>query len=214
MSHPRRAFTLLELLLAMTITVIVAGALATALFTAFRAKTSAEEAIEITHATVGAGDIITRDLTCAISPNGILAGSFVGDAQSLSFYTTGPEAKATVQGDCKLVEYVLKSDDSQSEQILVRHVTTNLLAPIQTEPVDERICRRVAAFTLRYFDGTAWIESWDSSQRDNTLPTGVEVTLELTPLRPNTDPPRTVRVVLLPCAPPPGSSSSTTGSTS
>jgi hypothetical protein len=37
----------------------------------------------------------------------------------------------------------------------------------------------VRSFNLRYFDGSTWQDSWDSTQLDNMCPTAVEVTLEL-----------------------------------
>ena len=44
----RRGFTLLELLLALTVAATITASLATTLYTAFRARTSAERAIEST----------------------------------------------------------------------------------------------------------------------------------------------------------------------
>jgi hypothetical protein len=46
--------------------------------------------------------------------------------------------------------------------------------------VDEEVlCRNVRAFSLRYFDGYTWQESWDSTTLDNALPLAVAMTLEL-----------------------------------
>ena len=41
------------------------------------------------------------------------------------------------------------------------------------------LCRGVRSFSLRYFDGMEWLDTWDSGMEDNVLPLAVEVTLEL-----------------------------------
>ena len=160
------AFTLLELLLAMAITVIVAGTLAGSLYAAYRVKNAAERAIEVVRATSAAGDIFSRDLTYTLPATGILAGIFTGDIVSVSFYASGTEPRATTQGDCKLIEYgLIPATDGKSDQMLSRRVTTNLLAPTVTDAPDEQSCRNVTLFSLRYFDGTEWQDSWVSTQQ-------------------------------------------------
>jgi hypothetical protein len=62
---------------------------------------------------------------------------------------------------------------------IVRRVTENLLAPVEPVPVDEVLCRGVRSFRLRYFDGTQWVDSWDSTDYQDELPPAVEVTIEL-----------------------------------
>lgn len=120
-----------------------------------------------------------------------LAGSFIGlDSQDdrghngddLTFYTTsdGPEHVAG-DGEIKMVELTILVPPGTGDHVLVRRVTRNLLAPQSVVPDDEVICRHVASFNLRYYDGTDWQDSWDSTQQTNELPVAVEVTLELEP---------------------------------
>jgi len=66
---------------------------------------------------------------------------------------------------------------------LVRKVIPNLLSPQAPNPDVEVICRGVGGFNLRYYDGTQWNDTWDSTQQQNVLPNAVEVTLTLD--RPN-----------------------------
>ena len=61
----------------------------------------------------------------------------------------------------------------------------NLLASTIPEPVTETLCRQVVSFNLRYFDGSAWHDSWDSTTNDNALPAAVEVQLSI--LRPDSE---------------------------
>lgn len=120
-----------------------------------------------------------------------LAGAFIGlDSQDdrghngddLTFYTTsdGPEHVAG-DGEIKLVELTVLVPPGSNDHVLVRRVTRNLLSPQPVTPDDEVICRHVASFNLRYYDGTEWQDSWDSTQQTNELPVAVEVTLELDP---------------------------------
>ena len=120
-----------------------------------------------------------------------LAGSFVGidsrddrghDGDDLTFYTTsdGPEHIAG-DGEIKLVELTVLTPNGSTDHVLVRRVTRNLLSPQPVNPDDEVLCRHVASFNLRYYDGTDWQDSWDSTQQSNELPVAVEVTLQLDP---------------------------------
>lgn len=203
MRRAPRGFTLLELLLSVVMTAIIAASLAASLYIAFRARVSAQNAVEATRAIDAVGDVVSRDIASALPPGvttGALAGTFIGEIESLEFYCTGPESKASVQGDCSRVEYaVVVNETNASQNDLIRYVTTNLLSPTLLDPTEERICRGVETFTLSYFDGANWNDTWDSSQHNNTLPVAIELTLVLAPARPDADPVQTVRTIALPC---------------
>jgi prepilin-type N-terminal cleavage/methylation domain-containing protein len=143
-----------------------------------------------------------------------LAGSFVGtdgtdgrgrDADDLIFYSTADSPlHATVAADIKMVELAVVQPQGSNDYVLVRRVTPNLLAPTTPNPDEEVLCRGVAGFNLRYYNGSDWSDSWDSTQTqfDNTIPVAVEVTLQLD--RPNnqgqTQSFRYVRVFPLSCS--------------
>jgi prepilin-type N-terminal cleavage/methylation domain-containing protein len=139
-----------------------------------------------------------------------LAGSFIGsdskdnrghDGDDLLFYTTsdGPE-HLVGDGEIKMVELTVITPDGSNDHVLVRRVTRNLLSPQQLTPDDEVICRHVSSFNVRYYDGTSWQDSWDSTQQNNELPAAVEVTLELEPLNGdlNSPPLRFIRMFPIP----------------
>lgn len=195
-------FTLLELLLAVLITAIVAGSLAATLFVAFRARAHALEAVARTRAVDIASDVMAADLANALpqgSASNTLAGPFTGAPDSLDFYCTGPESKATVQGDSKHIQYALAADPAKpSVTNLVRYVTTNLLAPVQLDPVQERVCRGVDSFTLSYYDGANWNDTWDPTQH-KTLPVAVQMTLVLSPATAGDEPIQTIRTIPISC---------------
>jgi prepilin-type N-terminal cleavage/methylation domain-containing protein len=206
MRRTPQGFTLLELLLSVVMTAIIAASLAASLYIAFRARISAQQAVEATRAVDGVGDVVSRDLANALPPSqttGALAGTFIGAIDSLDFYCTGQESKANVQGDCKHVQYaVVPNATNASRNDLVRYVTTNLLSPTLLDPTQETICRGVQSFSLGYFDGANWNDTWDSSQQTNSLPVAVQLTLVLLPSRPDAEAIQTVRIIALPCGVP------------
>ena len=101
--------------------------------------------------------------------------------------------------DVRMVDLLLVP--SNSGPVLVRRVTTNLLTGTTQQPYEEVICRGVRSFNVRYFNGSGWLDSWDSTQYENMAPTAVEVTVELQ--RPDADlvrVTRCTRVFLLSCS--------------
>ena len=102
-------------------------------------------------------------------------------------------------GEVRMIDLLVLP--SQTGNVLVRRVTTNLLSSTTAPYYDEVVCRGVRSFNLRYYDGAGWVDSWDSTAQDNNSPTAVEVTLELQ--RGDADQPRVIRftrVFLLSCS--------------
>jgi type II secretion system protein J len=185
------AFTLLELLVAMTLMVAAASCLYTALYTGFRARRSAEAAVEPTATAVNAIELVKQDLCGVLPPGGTLAGAFVGtdsagikgvEADSVSFYTThiytGGEQPA---GGLGQIELLLEEDGESGDGTyrLLRRVTTNLL-PLKTAEAEEQVlCRGVASLNFRFYDGNDWVDEWDSTADANSLPRAVEVDIQI-----------------------------------
>jgi type II secretion system protein J len=222
MRAARAGFTLLEVLLAMTLMSMLAATLYASLHVAFRARDSVVAAGEESRAGQLALDMVRREMSEALPPKGILAGAFNGtdaqadngaDSDSVSFYAAAhTPAETPPEGDICLVEFALGTDDD-GKTALVENTTTNLLAPETPTPTTEVLCRNVQALNLRYFDGTSWLDTWDSTQENDQPPLAIEVTLTLTAASgvPAAAAPSAVsgtqpagrvltRVVLLPCA--------------
>ena len=168
---------------------ILSVSLYASLSTAFRARTSAMAATSQVRKTDLAMDLLAADIRSAVIPNGTLAGTFEGDdsrdargrdSDTVTFYCTtpSPEPKEGI-GDIKQVQFTCEPAADGKSQVLLRLTTTNLLAPTPVQPQREVLCRGVNAFNLRYYDGTAWQDSWDSTTLSNTLPYVIEVTIEL-----------------------------------
>jgi prepilin-type N-terminal cleavage/methylation domain-containing protein len=191
MAARQRAFTLLELIAAMALMVVVAACLYSSLYTGFRARRSAAAAVEPTITVANAIELLKQDIYCAVSGDGILAGSFLGmdsqdgkggDNDSLSFYTTHLYAsKDKPYGGVGMVELVLAPDGEADGECyrLVRYINTNLLSPRTLEYDEQVLCRNVRSLNLRYFDGLNWLDEWDSTAYENSLPQAVEISLQI-----------------------------------
>ena len=225
---PRRAFTLLELLVALAVVGVIAGALYASLGIAFHARDSALRAVDAVQRADIAVDFLRRDIESALPPTGNLASVFVGAAgqddrgqpsADLYFIAAVSGPSVALATDMRQIEYLVMPD--QNDQVLVRRVTSNLMPPTTINPDDEVLCRGVRSFSVRYYDGTDWYEAWDSTQpasniaplQSKALPQAVEVTLELDPPAAGAAPrgaaaasaagPTVTRLIPLPCAVPP-----------
>lgn len=193
-----KAFTMLELLVAMALMVVIASCLYTALYTGFRAKRSALSAVEPTSLAINAIELIKKDTYGILPVGGTLAGTFLGndslgingvDADSLEFYTTHiySENDNPVGGLGK-IELGLEEDTDnlagntvydRDNYRLVRRITTNLLSPRAIEPEEQVLCRNVRSLNFRYFDGDSWLEEWDSTADANSLPLAMEIDIQV-----------------------------------
>jgi hypothetical protein len=195
-----KGITLLELLVAMTLMVIVASCLYTALYTGFRAHRAAMSAVQPTAQALDAIELLKEDIYGVLPPRGVLAGAFVGmdlrgnkgvDTDSLEFYTTQVYAgKDELAGGIAKIELGLEQDldtdrfgrartSIRDTYKLVRKVTTNLLSSKTVDPSEHVLCRNVVSLNLRYFDGTSWVNEWDSVEDANSLPYAMEIDIEV-----------------------------------
>ncbi len=209
----QRGFTLLEMLVAMSMIVVLAVSMYASLRIGFRARISAERAVAPARAVQLAMDLLRRDLESALPPNGEFAGPFFGErmdqggmlADIVEFYcvSEAPEmADPPGQGGIRRVQYGLEMPASENRGVLVRRITPSLWSTIELEPEYEVLCRGVRSFALRYWDGLMWQEMWDSTALGDILPIAIEVNLEID--RPGADPDqaepyRVTRIITLSC---------------
>jgi len=214
-AHGRAAFTLLELLVALAMAGIIAGSMYAALRVGFRARASAEAAVEPIRTAELATALLRADFESVTPIGGTFAVTFTGTDQqgqgglpgdSVEFFTLGnpndayaAQAAASATGTMNqtgrsngnstavpaevrkvyvgLATY--PAPGGGTEQVLVRQVTSNLLAEIAPDPDEEVLCRGVRSLNFRYFDGLTWQDSWDSTQVSNAIPSAVEMVIEL-----------------------------------
>lgn len=183
-------FTLLELIVALALMDIIALALYSSMHTGFNAKSKSHSLLKPYESIVPAFEFIRRDLVSAVKPDGILAGVFIGenesglrtlDADTLSLYTCGyqPEDEEASSNIIN-IRYGLEDDIETDKIVLKRFVTKNILSPGQVAPEEEVICRGIAGLDIYYYDGSGWVENWDSSEHSSRLPLGVKITISIT----------------------------------
>lgn len=227
----RRGFTLLEIILASAVMSVIAVSLFGALRVTYRARNSALAVIAAPRSAQIAMDLVRQDLESALPPTGVLAGAFLGQfgidsssASSLEFYCVGGDSSSlidvdqsrtggagglrderdpTITGGIRRINLLVRQAPDNQTMVLVRQTTRHLLSPTFSEPEEEILCRGVKAFTLRFFDGFAWQDAWDSTAQGDMLPMAVEVTLELeTPAATQTttaQPYRVTRIFYMAC---------------
>lgn len=184
----RSGFTLIEMLLATAMVAMLAASLYASLHIAFAARDTALSVVEEARESELVFDTLRADLLAAMEPNGTLANSFTASgnaslvnaqAGDLVFYAAGADGPPVAGiGDVRRVEYSCGLAFDGSGQVLMRQVTTNLLAPQVPLPRVDALARNVRSFTVRCFDGQSWLDSYDSNSANSMLPVAVEATVE------------------------------------
>lgn len=177
----RRGFTLIELLSAMLITIIIMGALTSALFIGFRARAAADRAVNVTRTVDLALETLSQDFRQVVPPKtGVLqplSGTFYGDESTVTLYRTQMAMSNDQRGGVIQIDYLIDNGN------LIRRVYSNVnpLAQAAESGTDEVVVSGVTSFTLSYYDSSAttWQSTWDStSNTTSPLPTSVEMVLE------------------------------------
>ncbi|HWP40863.1 MAG TPA: GspJ family type II secretion system protein [Tepidisphaeraceae bacterium] len=179
-------FSLLELILAMGMVSILALSLYASMRITFKARDSAQSAVEPARATAVVSELIGRDLEGVLPPTGTLAGPFVvisggtvgAESDYMQFCAIGSdgswEDRAIPEG-IRRIELTVRTD--LNPPALVRRVTRNLLASLAEDPEEEVLVRGVKSFAVRLYDGTSWSDEWDSTLIDNIAPVAVGIDL-------------------------------------
>lgn len=204
----------------MAMAAMLALSLYAAMNVTLRARTIANAAIEPTRAGMIAIDLVQRDFESVPPLTGTLGGTFhaahqpsgAGDNDQVEFFTIGADpiagdpnegdsvgASPLAEGIRKIELYV---EDDADSPVLIRRVTRNLLPASEPLGDEEILCRNVRSFSLRYYDGIAWQENWDSTALGDALPMAVAITIELGDANPDAPGRGVTRVVPLSCARP------------
>jgi prepilin-type N-terminal cleavage/methylation domain-containing protein len=199
--RPHRAFTLMELLIAVMIFGIVLAAINTVFFAGLRLRNrfnhTFEERLPVQHAT----QIIQRDLACLVPPS----TNATPESTNATFFgplttgvTTSPSALSSLGGnttefyvssgvvderfpwgDIQKVAYLLVAPTNQEAgpgMDLMRSVTRNLLpATADDQSESQFLMSGVQSINFSYYDGAQWQENWDTTTV--SLTTGLSNTL-------------------------------------
>jgi type II secretion system protein J len=191
-------FTLLELLLAVAVSGVLAAGLFGGLAVVFNARDTAERQVQGQAELQIAGRLLRDQLAATLRPTGAgtLIEPFRGTsattrdgrpADTLTFVTaslavpTGVERGDLHEVELALVEVNNADDAARGPYHLVQRVTDELVRGGDTsfaEPITQTLLRGVAGLGLRYHDGNDWVDTWDESERRNELPLAVELTIE------------------------------------
>ena len=192
-----RGFTLIEILIAVTVFAIVLGAMSTVLFGAFRMRNAMTRTLDETRPLQQAVSSIRRDLAGIVPPGGALSGALQTPANggtilpgqiSPCFYTTTATLDEEAPwGEVQKVFYALTDSTNRSGgKDLIRAVNQNLLpVMIEEQPTQQVLMSGVQNVLFFFYDGTQWRDSWDSATADpstgqtNMLPLAIKVQIQL-----------------------------------
>jgi type II secretion system protein J len=192
--HPRaRAFTLLEVLLAVAVFAIVLAAINSVFFAALRLRNKTAEAFEAALPLSHALAVLKGDLAGLMPPSGgALAGQLQSAVTSNATVTLTGERVSPDLFTCsaivddtspfsevqKVAYYLAIPTNNSAGRDLVRLVTRNLLPTLADEPAQQWLMSGVETMLFQYYDGTQWLDTWDSTTASN-LPLAVKVQIEL-----------------------------------
>ena len=179
----RRAFTLIELVLAMAASAVLLAAIYGVFAKAVHLRDDATARTREVRVRARAANVIRNDLRNALVSGGTLAAVLEGSAQSpggafpgyLKFTTTTmPDAEEAPNPDVQQVEYYIVTDKSVTDQkagLLVRAYRRNLLATTTEAPTEEPLLAGVESMEVSFYDGSEWQDSWQLSSSTATSTT-------------------------------------------
>jgi type II secretory pathway component PulJ len=204
------AFTLLELIVASLMFSIIMASISTAFYGAYQLRETNENDLRGEYQIRRALQIMKRDLRSAALPTtndssaievgseeeetnvvtlaGMMvtdASSSVGSSPSLSFYSASAVIRTNLPWhEIQFVNYSLRTSITASEgggMDVVRSTTRNLLSE-GVEDYDEQVLLSgVQNLLFEFYDGTTWLDAWDSSAQDPRAPKAIRTTFELVP---------------------------------
>jgi type II secretion system protein J len=183
----QRAFTLMEVMLAMAVSAIILAGIGSVFYSAVRLRERTVATLDQSLPLHQAFASLRRDLQGAMPPGGLyaLAGDFRIEPQSaglgqnfrLHFYTTtGIVRDSAPWGEIQEVLYELRDSSARARgRELVRSVNRNVLGTATPEPDEQPLMANVQSLEFAGYDGVDWRESWDTSLSNTNLPTAVRV---------------------------------------
>lgn len=194
-----RAFTLMEILLALAISAIVLSVVSVVYFNALQLRNRTAKTYDEALPLQFALSVMKRDLVATMPPGGTLTGEFqttptIDSTASMDLYPGGQQVSpyiftasgniddTTPFADVQKVAYYLvdPTNNDLPGRDLVRVVSRNLLAVNSEEVASQFLMSGVQTVNFQYYDGTSWVDTWDSTTSSN-LPAAIKVQLVLEP---------------------------------
>ncbi|HEY5912529.1 MAG TPA: type II secretion system protein GspJ [Verrucomicrobiae bacterium] len=186
----RRAFTLLEMLLALAVSAIVLAGIGGVFFSAIRLRerTTAllDESLPV-YRTLG---FLRRDLRGALPPGGVMTGDFrlgslnsgIGQSLGIQFTTTtGVIGDDGPWGEVQEVTYELRDPvvrTGGAGRDLIRSTSRNLLSTGLLDYNEQWLMGNIQSLEYACFDGVNWLDLWDTSLTETNLPLAVRVRIQ------------------------------------
>ena len=173
-------FTLLEVLVAMLLLVIVAGALYSSYFTVLRARERADEGGEQRRELRGTLDLLRREIDSAIYRTSDKRLRFVVEdrdvfgkpASTLVLATVAPpSADERPASDLVLVKYGVKEKEGR---LALNREATDLFGSMK--PIPYPRMESIEGFLVECYDSGKWVRSWNT-ELSPKLPERVRITL-------------------------------------
>jgi type II secretion system protein J len=197
--HSQRAFTLIEMILAIGIAALVLIAVNMVFFAALHLRNDTADMVDAASPVDSMATFVKRDLECMVTPtNGtskVLSGGLrvgdnlssmgVSDPVEIEMFTaSGALSDSAPWADIQRVTYELKTpaDASAAGRDLYRSVTRNLLAMSTPEVTEQLMLSGVQSLKFSCYDGTQWDDTWDTTNPSSTytnLPTAVRVEIQM-----------------------------------
>lgn len=193
----RSAFTLLEVLLAVSIFAVVLAAINVVFFSALRLTRSETRWLDENAPLQQALAIIRNDLEGAMGPGGTYAAYFRSSANGMGsvqggilefFSTTGRIDDQLPWGEVQRITYSLRDSGNRAipGRDLYRTVYRNL-GPVSQDPgEDHYLLGGIDNVTFEFGSSGSWRSSWDTSSGDSDLPQAVRMQIDMASGTPTT----------------------------
>lgn len=177
-----RGFTLIEVLVAMLLLVIVAGALYASYFTVLRARDRVEEGGEQRRELRGTLDLIRRELDGAFYRTDDKRTRFVTEdrdlfgkpASTLEMVTVSPPSTDDrPASDLLLVKYGVKEEE---RRLSLTREAADLFGSVKPVPYPQM--EEIEGFLVECYDSGKWVRSWNT-ELSPKLPERVRITVTL-----------------------------------
>ena len=203
-TNNQRAFTLIEMILAIGIAALALLCASAVLFSALRLRDATTGIVDASQPVEQTLTYLRRDLQCCVTPtNGtskVLSGSFragngidsvgVSDPVTVEMFTaTGALSQNAPWADIQRVTYGLKnSTDASGRRDLYRTVMRNLLSTATPEVEEQLMLPGVENLRVSCYDGAQWQDTWDTTSTSTlytNLPLAVRVQIQLAGAKPD-----------------------------
>jgi type II secretion system protein J len=194
------AFTLLEVLIATALFAIILASIQTVFYSTVRLRNRTIESVEQAAPIQQALAVLKQDLINLVPTGGTFFGplqttpsnngsgtnvmSLIGlNGQQVSpvFFTSGGAIDTTsTWGEVQQVTYTLAdpTNKMRNGKDLIRYVGRNMLPVMSDQPEPHYLLGGVQNVTFQYYNGTAWVDTWDSTTSSN-VPAAIKLQIQL-----------------------------------